>query len=121
NLLLYGIDESSPHHHRARPWLEDLLAGAEPVGLAWIVLIAFLRLSTRPRVFANPLAPEKAFDLVDGWLALPSVLVLHPTERHLAILRGLIAPLGMAGNLTTDAHLATLAVEYGGEVCSADR
>lgn len=36
------------------------------------------------------------------------------------MLRGLLAPLCAAGNLTSDAHLAALAVEHGAEVCSTD-
>lgn len=121
NLLLYAIDETSPHHLRARPWLEELLSGTEPAGFAWTVLLAFMRLSTRPQLFARPLSPTEAFDVVEGWLSQPCALVLHPTERHFAVLRGLVEPLGTAGNLTTDAHLAALAIEHGGEVCSADR
>lgn len=120
NLLLYAVDETSPHHGRARPWLEETLSGTEPVGFAWPVLLAFLRLSTRPQLFTNPLLPEEAFDLIDGWLSQPCALVLHPTERHSAILRGLVEPLGTAGNITTDAHLAALAIEHGGQVCSGD-
>jgi toxin-antitoxin system PIN domain toxin len=120
NLLLYALDESSPHHARARPWLEELLSGTEPAGFAWVVLLAFVRLSTRAQIFANPLSAAEAFDVVEGWLAQPCALVLQPTERHLAVLRGLVEPLGTAGNITTDAHLATLAIEHGGEVCSAD-
>ncbi|MFQ5382557.1 MAG: type II toxin-antitoxin system VapC family toxin [Dehalococcoidia bacterium] len=120
NLLLYGLDEGSPHHDAARPWLEDLLSGTEPVGFSWSVLLAFMRLSTRPQLFTNPLQPAEAFDVIEGWLAQPCAVVLHPTERHLAVLRGLVEPLGTAGNLTTDAHLAALAIEHGAEVCSAD-
>ena len=85
-----------------------------------MVILAFVRLSTRSQLFARPLAPAEAFAVVEGWLAQPCALVLHPTERHLALLRGLLEPLGTAGNITTDAHLAALAIEHGGEVCSAD-
>jgi predicted nucleic acid-binding protein len=99
NLLLYALDETSLHHPRARLWLEALLSGTEPAGFAWSVLLAFVRLSSRHQLFASP---------------------LHPTERHLAVLRGLVEPLGTAGNITTDAHLAALAIEHGGEICSAD-
>jgi toxin-antitoxin system PIN domain toxin len=120
NLLLYALDEASPYHRRARSWLEEILSGTEPIGFAWTVLLAFLRLSTRAQLFENPLDPAEAFDVVEGWPGQPCGLVLHPTDRHLAILRGLVGPLGTAGNLTTDAHLAALAIEYGGEVCSAD-
>ena len=120
NLLLYAVDEGSPHHSVARPWLEERLSGSETFAFAWAVLLAFLRLVTNPRVFENPLSGEDAFDLVDSWLAQPNATVLHPTDRHSQLLRELLAPLGTAGNLTSDAHLAALAVEHGAELCSAD-
>lgn len=120
NLLLYAIDDTSPHHSGALRWLEHALSRTEPIGFTWVVLLAFLRVSTRPQLFANPLTPERALDIVDSWLAQPCAILLHPTERHPAILRGLIEPLGTAGNIVMDAHLAGLAIEHGGEVCSAD-
>ncbi|MGH2731396.1 MAG: type II toxin-antitoxin system VapC family toxin [Actinomycetota bacterium] len=120
NVLLYALDESSPHHQPARAWLERSLSGTEAVALAWSVLIAFVRLATSPRIFESPLTPEEAFALIDGWLAQPSATIVHPTDRHPALLRQILEPLGTAGNLTTDAHLAALAIEHGAELCSAD-
>lgn len=120
NLLLYALDDASPRHEPSRTWLETALSGTEPVGFAWQVLLAFLRLSTRGQIFAAPLQPDEAFDIIDGWLAQPCALIVQPTDRHLPVLRGLVEPLGTAGNLTSDAHLAALAIEHGGEVCSAD-
>ena len=120
NLLLYAYDASSTRHAQARPWLEATLSAAEPVGFAWSVLLAFLRLSTRAQIFTSPLNPSEAFAIMERWLDQPNTVVLEPTGRHLAILRGLIEPLGTAGNITADAHLAALAIEHGGEVCSAD-
>jgi toxin-antitoxin system PIN domain toxin len=120
NVLVYAIDESSPRHGAAREWLEETLSGSDTVALAWHVLIGFVRLSTRSAVFTRPLSVEEAFDVVDGWLQQPCVTVVHPTERHARTLRGLLAPLGTAGNLTSDAHLAALAKEHGAELCSTD-
>jgi toxin-antitoxin system PIN domain toxin len=120
NVLLYAVDRDSPHHLPARQWLETNLSGTRTVGFAWSVLLAFLRLCTRAQVFSSPLTPEEAFDLVDEWLSRPCATILHPTERHAGVLRQIIEPLGTAGNLTSDAHLAALAIEHGGEVCSAD-
>jgi toxin-antitoxin system PIN domain toxin len=120
NLLLYAYDESSPDHPRARAWLEDVLSSGETVALPWVVLLAFLRLTTRAAVFASPLAPEEALDVVDELLAQPSVTVVHPGPRHPALLRELLADVGTAGNLTTDAHLAALAREHGATLCSRD-
>jgi toxin-antitoxin system PIN domain toxin len=120
NVLLYALDETSPRHDRARRWLQQTLSGRETVALPWTVLLAFVRLSTRAAVFSNPLTAEQALDLVDEWLALPSVTVVHPGRRHAAILRELLSAVGTAGNLVTDGHLAALAVEHGAELCSGD-
>jgi len=40
--------------------------------------------------------------------------------RHLPILQSLLKQSGTAGNLTSDAHLAALATEYGASVVSFD-
>lgn len=120
NLLIYAINEDAPDHALAKAWLAKTLSGAEPIGLAWSVLLAFIRITTRPQIFAFPLEPSEAFETVDAWLERRNVIVIHPTERHLGIVRGLLEPLGTAGNLTMDAHLAALAIEHGAELCSAD-
>ena len=88
--------------------------------MAWNVLIGFLRLSTRPVVFADPLTVEEALEVIEGWLVQPCVTVVHPTDRHVAVLREILTPLGTAGNLASDAHLAALAIEHGAELCSTD-
>jgi uncharacterized protein len=120
NLLLYALDRSAPLHAEARPWVEATLGGTATVGLPWAVLLGFVRLSTRAAVFTRPLSAEEALDVVDGWLAQPAVTVIHPTARHASVLRSLLSPLGSAGNLTTDAHLAALAIEHGAVLCSTD-
>jgi len=120
NLLVYAVNEDAPDHRKAKSWLEGVVCGTETVGLPWIVLLAFLRLTTRPGLFQKPLRVETAFDVVDGWLQQPSVTVPEPTTRHLRTLRDLVLPLGTGGNLTSDAHLAALAIEHGAEVCSTD-
>ncbi len=120
NLLLYAVDERSPRHTKARTWLEATLSGADTVGLTWGVLLAFVRMSTRASVFAQPLDVSEALDLVDSWLDQPCTTVLGPTERHSSVLRTLLQPLGAAGNLSSDAHLAAIAIEHGAEVNSCD-
>lgn len=120
NLLLYAVDESSAFHTQARAWLESCLSGPETVALDWNVLLAFMRLSTHARIFARPLTPSQALDLIDSWLEQPNVTVIHAGKRHAAILRQLLEPLGTGGNLTSDAHLAAIAIEHGAELCSLD-
>ncbi len=121
NVLLYAVNTDAAEHSTARSWVEERLSGNEAVGFAWIVFLAFLRTATRGGIFATPLTPARAFEYVEEWLAQPAAAVLHPTPRHLAVLRGLLEPLGTAGNLTTDAHLAALAVQHGADLVSFDR
>jgi toxin-antitoxin system PIN domain toxin len=120
NLLIYAVDKDAPLHAEAKSWWEATLSGTETVGLAWIVLLAFLRLTTRPNVFPKPLRIDAAFEIVDSWLAQAAVTVVHPGPRHARMLRDLLLPLGSGGNLTSDAHLAALALEHGAELCSSD-
>ena len=120
NLLIYAVDEASPRFAQAHPWVEQLLAGQETVALAWTVVLAFLRLTTKRQVMTSPLTADEALDIVDGWLERPNTVVVHPTDRHAAVLRELLASLGTAGNVVTDAHLAALAIEHGAELCSCD-
>lgn len=120
NLLIYAVDADSVSHAPARRWLESTLNAGDEVGLAWVVTLAFLRVTTHPRVMRTPLSPEAAIAYVDGWLALPNVRPLVPGARHWSVLKHLLATSGTAGNLTSDAHLAALAVETSATVYSAD-
>ncbi len=90
------------------------------MAFAWAVVLAFLRLSTNPRIFDHPLSPERAFEVVQGWVSHPGAVMVHPGDRHLVLVRQLLQPLGTAGNLVADAHLAALAIEHGAELNSCD-
>jgi len=120
NLLLYAIDERSPRHDRAKRWLEKALSGTEEIGFAWLALLGFVRISTNPAALDNPLSAAEAVDYVDEWLAFPVASIANPTPQHATVLRRLLESVGTAGNLTSDAHLAALAIEHGAELCSGD-
>jgi toxin-antitoxin system PIN domain toxin len=120
-VLLYAVDSTSAHHDQARAWLDDSLSGTEAVGLAWIALLAFVRISTNPLIRSTPMNADDAVAQVQAWLGAPAAVVVQPTPRHAAVLGGLLHEAGTAGNLTTDAHLAALAIEYGAQIVSYDR
>jgi toxin-antitoxin system PIN domain toxin len=120
NILIYSVNRDAPQHAAAKAWLEAAIASRETVGLPWIVLLAFLRLTTRQGLFQTPLSVHAALDLVDTWLEQPSVTVVHPGPRHARMLRDLLLSCGTGGNLTSDAQLAAIALEHGAELCSAD-
>lgn len=121
NVLLYAVNSASAHHEESLEWLERSLAGAEAVGFSWVVLLAFIRVSTNRSVLPEALDVDESTAQVLDWLSAPAAVQLEPTARHAEVLRGLLLDSGTAGNLTTDAHLAALAVEHGGTVVSYDR
>lgn len=120
NVLLYAMDTTSARHVEAKRWVEAAMSDREPVGLSWQVLLAFLRLSTKAALFADPLSTDEALDVVDGWLEHPTTVVLQPGSRHAGVLRDLLTTTGAGGNLVADAHLAALALEHGATLWSYD-
>lgn len=120
NLLVYAHNDQSPHHAEAKAWWEKLMNGREPVGLPWISMGGFIRLMTNPRVLERPMTVEQATGHVRAWLDQEPVRILHPGERFADLFLNFLLTLGAAGNLTTDAQFAALAVEYQAELHSTD-
>ncbi|MCB0976885.1 MAG: type II toxin-antitoxin system VapC family toxin [Acidimicrobiales bacterium] len=121
NVLLYAVNEDEPHHEVSRGWLDSALSGRETVGFAWIALLAFVRLATKPGLFPRPLEAAQALDRVDAWLGASPAVLVEPGSNHPEILRRLLEEAGTAGNLTSDAHLAAIAVAHRAKVVTFDR
>jgi toxin-antitoxin system PIN domain toxin len=121
NVLLYAYDADSPFHEGAKEWLEETLSGNEPVALSWHTLIGFLRIGTNPRVFKVPLTIAEAIEIVEEWLACPSVKIALPTVYHWELLQDMLITGQAAGNLISDAHLAALAIEKGAVLVTTDK
>lgn len=119
NVLVHAHNSDSPVHKQARQWWDGCLAGSEGVGLAWATLLGFIRITTHRKILIRPLAVG-GLDRIESWLELPHVHVPHPSDGHCAKLRAALERIGTAGNLTTDAHLATLAIERGYILYSTD-
>lgn len=120
NVLLYAADRSSHHHQSARAWLEDALNGTERVGMPWVSLLAFQRISTHPRAQRAPASPVQSLALVEQWLSADLVWIPEPGPKYAQILRTLIVDGDLRGNLVADAYLAALAIEFGTGICSFD-
>ena len=120
SILVHAYNTGSLHHKAARLWWEQTLTLPRPVGLPWVSVLGFVRVMTHRGILPNPIFPIDAIRSVQDWLAVPDVQILTPGEKHGEILFGLLESVGTAGNLTTDAHLAALAIEYQAEVASTD-
>jgi uncharacterized protein len=121
NVLLNAANVVSPHHHIAKQWFENAYNNNEPIGYAWVALLGFIRLSTKRGILRDPLPTEVCLAMVDKLLNHPAASIVQATERHAGIMGRLLMSAGTAGNLTTDAHLAALAIEQRATLVTFDR
>jgi len=120
NLLLYATDKSNQRHGAARAWLESKFADGTGVAFTWVALLGFIRIVTNPRIMPNRFSIADAVNHVSVWLSQPGSQLVGPTTSHWHHLQAMLQAAPQGGNLTTDAHLAALAVEHACELCTAD-
>ena len=120
NLLIYAGVKGQAEHPTAAAWLREQVTAGHRVGMPWHSLVAFLRITTNPRLFASPGTIDAALSIVEGWLRLPTVWIPQPTERHPQIFGRLLREVNAQGNLVPDCHLAALAMGHGLELCTTD-
>ncbi len=121
NILIYAHDTSAPQHARAKAWWEETLNGREPVGLPWVVVLAFTRIMTSLQICANPLTTGQVREIVQLWLSCPHVRLLQVSGPGLERLFDLLEEAGAGGSLSTDALIAVTALEHSATIYSNDR
>jgi hypothetical protein len=122
NLLLYAhAADGDARNEAARTWLERLLEVEPDVRLGLGTLLAFIRISTDPRIYAQPRTPAEIIGIVEALLARPNVTLASPGDRHWTILAGLAEAGRARGSLLMDAHLAALVMEHGATLATTDR
>ena len=121
NIVLHAYHPQSEHHKACRLWIEENFSAPSPIGLPWLTIWAFLRISTNPRAFEKPLAMKEAAAITSSWFDVAAVRVVVPGERYWEILGNLLLEAQVSGPLVTDAALAAMAIEQGASVCTTDR
>lgn len=120
NLLLYAYIKDFPQHSGSKKWLEKSLQGEETIGLSWQIITAFIRIGTNPKIFKIPMTVRQVENRIESLLTQTNVKIIVPTEKHWQIFLKLLKDTKALGNLTMDAHLAALAIEYNARIASTD-
>lgn len=120
NVLLYAVNADSRHHESSRRWLDAALGGGDTVGFTWIVLTAFVRLTTKIGLFPSPLTHTAAVTQVRDWLESPSARIVEPRQPHVDVWERMLDGVGAGGNLVNDAYLAAIAIDHKATVVSFD-
>jgi toxin-antitoxin system PIN domain toxin len=121
NVLVYAYRTELPNHTAYRRWLDESVGAESALGLADLVLSAFLRIVTNPRIFRTPTPIEAALQFVEALRTQRNSEVVAPGPRHWAIFSRLCVETPASGNLVPDAYLAALAIESGSELVTTDR
>lgn len=119
-LLFHAHDSSSPGHEAARSWLEGTLGDGHPLGIAWVTVLAFLRIATNARLLENPMPAEDALRVMRQLLAHNSVRLVEPGPQFWPLLQRLIEDHALEGAVVMDAALAALAMEQDAVLCTTD-
>ncbi len=120
NILIYAWDSASPQHSIAKPWLEEIYAKDDMVGLPRVVLLAFLRIVTNPRIMKVAVSGSDAMSFTDQLITYPKTVIVEPGPNHWSIFRNVVTTSGVFGPSMTEAYLASLALEHGALLCSHD-
>ncbi|HAK47019.1 MAG TPA: hypothetical protein DCO79_14025 [Spirochaeta sp.] len=119
-MLIYVHDSSSKYHERALNWWLSKVHGKEQLGIPWVVALGFVRLLSNNKVTDNPQRPEILLDIISEILTLPTVKTVVPGMRHSGLMKELFIESGGTSRLTTDIHLAALAIELDAVLASND-
>jgi toxin-antitoxin system PIN domain toxin len=120
NLLVFAYNSDAPFHEEAKDWWESCLSSRGAVGLPWAVILGYVRVMSSNAVFPEPMEAPEAIANVRSWLDCPQTQIVTPGPRHLEILADIMGSARASGRLTTDAHLAALAIETQAELHSND-
>ena len=113
NILLFASDTASPLHQRAIEFVKERATGPDVLYIAWSTVMSYLRISTHPAIFANPLQPEEAAHNTEALLRLPHVRTLAEEDGFWDLYREVTTKMPIRGNDVPDAHLAALLRQHG--------
>ena len=121
SILVHSFRFDSSHRKTCRTWLEGAVNDDVHYGIPLQVLSSVIRITTHPRVFAEPSRLNEALQFCDILLAQSHCVIIQPGERHWEIFSRLCAEADTRGNLVPDAWFAALATESGCEWITLDR
>ncbi len=120
NMLLYAYDKGSKFHPAAIEWLETILSEDE-VFFSWHTITGFIRILTHPTALENPTSIEKAVSIVDKWLQLENIHLIHLEKKNWPLFSSMLIDGQATGNLVMDAHMAAMSASCGAKLASTDR
>jgi len=108
NILLYASNVDCVEYERASHFLAQSAGGHELFCLAWPTIMAYLRISTHPRIFPSPLTPKQAEHNIASLLDLGHVRAIGEQEGFWNVYCEMADSALTRGNDVPDLHLAAI-------------
>jgi toxin-antitoxin system PIN domain toxin len=121
DVLIAGHRAEDARHDAVRSLLDELFASPLALAVPDLVLTAFVRITTNPRLFAPATSLDEALAIATAIRSLENCLQLKPGRRFWELFAETCRAGQARGPLVTDAYLAALAIEHGCELLSFDR
>ena len=113
NILVFASNTASPHYSKATAFLGGCARDPDILCLGWPTVMAYLRLTTHPTIFRQPLTPEEAMKNVNEIISLPHVRMLSEDDKFWDAYQEVTRGQAVRGNMVPDAHLAALLRRHG--------
>lgn len=113
NVLLYASDAHNERHTQAAGFLRSCAEGNEVFYVAWITIMAYLRISTHPQIFRTPLSPAAATRNIEALLAAPMCQTVSEEAGFWSAYQDIAKDVIVKANLVPDAFLAAILRQHG--------
>lgn len=121
NVLVAGRGRDNTFHPRAKPALDELVAGGGPWAIPWPCVYEFYSTVTRPRKYRPPSEAERALDQIDSWVDAGAVIIGEAPD-HLDRLRRLVTDGRVVDGMVHKARIAAICLSHDvTELWTADR
>lgn len=113
NVLVYSVNTQAPLYDKAKQFLEACASSSELCVLSWETLYGFIRITTHPSIFKNPLDPERALENVRSLVSLPHVTCVSADEKSWNIFEKMRTSFKLRGNIVPDVVIASILEAHG--------
>lgn len=121
NVLVAVHRRDNAFHGRAKPALDDLVAGGAPWAIPWPCVHEFYSIVTHPRKYRPPSGVERTLDQIAAWVDAGAVMIGEAAD-HLDRLRELVTDGHVVNGMVHDARIAAICLSHGvTELWTADR
>ncbi len=121
NILVHAFRSDTGDHETCRRWLTAVINGRGRYGMSPQVLSGVVRITTHPKVFAQPSSLSEVLRFCTILLDRPNCVVVQPGASHWELFTHLCLAADARGNLVPDAWFAALAIEWGCDWITLDR